>query len=526
MSWSTVLLYLSPVLFGLYFYVRHRQGYWARKGVPGPAPWFLFGNIVDLFRAGPKMEMIWLQRYGKVYGNYIGLAPVLTIAEPTLIKQVLISDFHYFINRREMRFDHEIWNKNLFLSENDAWKKIRSITSPTFTSGKLRGMNGMMSKCVQSLVRYLDKLVEKEEEGGAVMDTKEVIAGFTIDVIATTSFATETSANDDRSEKSPFVYHGMNFFRSSLFKLVFMFTMPKAVNHFFNLRLMFPADSFNYFRNLTQTIVEQRKLLIDSYVYEDELKGGGYDKLTATMEEETNTSAPSESNESAEKNNSKKTLNDLEIIAQCMIFFVAGFETTATTITNIIYELALNPEIQERLKTELESSLAGLQGPEHQDEYYETVNGKIPYLEAVIKEALRKYPPVARLDRRLGGDVPGGAYDLGGITLKKGQMIQVPTYAVHHCADFYPEPERYNPDRFMPENKHLLVPYTYLPFGSGPRNCVGMRFAYQEIKLCLAKIVPLFRFSPTPETPVPLVFNKGSLILAINSLPMKVERRV
>lgn len=145
-----------------------------------------------------------------------------------------------------------------------------------------------------------------------------------------------------------------------------MFTMPKAVNHFFNLRLMFPADSFNYFRNLTQTIVEQRKsgksngsskvvvqnkrndlvqLLIDSYVYEDELKGGGYDKLTATMEEgeldkkvmmafelnlffvlstETNTSAPSESNGNAEKNNNKKTLNDLEIIAQCMIFFVAG----------------------------------------------------------------------------------------------------------------------------------------------------------------------------------------------------------
>lgn len=120
------LLTFSPFFLHI-SYVRHRQGYWARKGVPGPPPWFLFGNIVDLFRAGPKMEMTWLQRYGKVYGNYIGLAPVLTIAEPTLIKQVLISDFHYFINRREMRFDHEIWNKNLFLSENDAWKKVMKV---------------------------------------------------------------------------------------------------------------------------------------------------------------------------------------------------------------------------------------------------------------------------------------------------------------------------------------------------------------------------------------------------------------
>src|SRR5699024_10074830 len=95
-------------------------------------------------------------------------------------------------------------------------------------------------------------------------------------------------------------------------------------------------------------------------------------------------------------------------------------------------------------------------------------------------------------------------YKLNGIQLEKDTHIDIAAYAVHHSAEYYPEPERFNPERFMPENKHLLVPYTYIPFGAGPRNCIGMRFAYQEIRLCLAKIIRDFRFSPAPDTKIPL----------------------
>src|SRR5699024_8877121 len=122
------------------------------------------------------------------------------------------------------------------------------------------------------------------------------------------------------------------------------------------------------------------------------------------------------------------------------------------------------------------------------NEYYEAVMNGIPYLEAVIKETLRKYPSVTQLTRHVGVD----NYKLNGIKLFKNQQVEIPVSAVHHCEDYYPEPDRFNPERFMPENKHLLVPYTYLPFGLGPRNCVGVRFAYQEIKLCLASIVQRF----------------------------------
>ena len=114
---------------------------------------------------------------------------------------------------------------------------------------------------------------------------------------------------------------------------------------------------------------------------------------------------------------------------------------------------------------------------------------------------------------------------LGGISLDKGVLIEIPTMAVHHNPDYYPEPERFNPDRFMPENKHLLVPYTFIPFAQGPRNCIGMRFAYQEVKLCLAKIVQRYHFHVTPKTPNKLVFTKGSPLMSATPFPIKVTRR-
>jgi len=150
--------------------------------------------------------MKWFHRYGKIYGVFNGNQPVLTILDHELIKQVLVKDFHLFVNRQKLTSTHEIWGRNLFNMESEDWKRVRAITSPSFTSGKLRGMNSLMNRCIDKLNAYLDNLCTK---GGGVLKTKEIVSGFTIDVIASTSFATETNANDDRSNKNMFVEHGM-----------------------------------------------------------------------------------------------------------------------------------------------------------------------------------------------------------------------------------------------------------------------------------------------------------------------------
>ncbi len=115
-----------------------------------------------------------------------------------------------------------------------------------------------------------------------------------------------------------------------------------------------------------------------------------------------------------------KTLNDTEIIAQCFLFFVAGFDTTATSIVNLLYILAKNPTVQEKLYQEIITNTANI-SDNHSTEYYDKVVNDLPYLEATIKETLRMYPPFTVLFRRVGTD----GYKLNGVLLPKDMLVEV-----------------------------------------------------------------------------------------------------
>ena len=115
----------------------------------------------------------------------------------------------------------------------------------------------------------------------------------------------------------------------------------------------------------------------------------------------------------------------------------------------------------------------------------------------VIDETLRMYPPGTRLERVANND-----YEYEGIKIKKGQIITVPIYVLHHDPDLYPNPEEFDPERFNDENKKLRDGIAFMAFGAGPRNCIGMRFALIEVKFLLATILSKFRFSTCSQTPV------------------------
>ncbi|XP_017462841.1 PREDICTED: cytochrome P450 3A12-like, partial [Rhagoletis zephyria] len=396
------------------------------------------------------------------------------------------------------------------------------------TTGKLRGMHPMMARCVDKLSDYLDSIIASKSQGA--LNIKEVMVGFAVDVIASTSFATDVNITD-RSSSNPFLFNAIRLFDFKVWRFALLFLLPDVVNRAIGNSIGLSDKRFNFFRDLARAIIKQRKeaklanggknkqrsdivqLMIDAYVYEDSLRDTSYAKLTASAENDDHHEAePQKSTNNS--TSSKKRLTENEIIAQCILVFAAGFETTATTTSNILYFLSLNPEIQDRLVEELNSSLKGVE--EDSAEYYEVVMNRSPYLEAVIKETLRISPPVGRLQRRVGVD----GYQLGGITLDKNIEVDISVLAVHRDPRYYPEPDRFNPDRFLPENKHLLTPYTFLVFGDGPRNCMGMRFAYQEIRLCLAKIVRRFAFERTPETVVPLNYDKIGFLTCKN-IPLK-----
>jgi len=178
--------------------------------------------------------------------------------------------------------------------------------------------------------------------------------------------------------------------------------------------------------------------------------------------------------------------------------------------------LALNHDIQQKLYEKIMSSLdsSGVVP-------YDTL-AKMPYLDAVISETLRKYPPAIVVNREASVD-----YELAntGIKLYNGQIVDIPVYAIHHSEEYYPNPDKFNPDRFLPENRDQIIPYTYLPFGAGPRNCIGMRFALTEAKLALVSILQKYRFSRSPKTEVPLSFTKSVILMQAKSIHVRIHKR-
>jgi len=143
-----------------------------------------------------------------------------------------------------------------------------------------------------------------------------------------------------------------------------------------------------------------------------------------------------------------------------------------------MFEFTHHPEAQEKLHQEVTKGLADID-PNNLNDYYEAImnSAKFPYLEAVLKETLRKYPIVPRLERRLDAD----DYELGGIKLERDTLIEVSAVAVHYDENNYPDPHSFNPDRFLPENKANINPYAYVPFGIGPRNCGKFLFYHDNI---------------------------------------------
>ena len=212
----------------------------------------------------------------------------------------------------------------------------------------------------------------------------------------------------------------------------------------------------------------------------------------------------------------KKGLTDNEILAQSWLFLLAGYETTSTGITFCFYELALNTDIQQKLYEELQTAV------DSSGQFDCEKLWKLEFLDAVIAETLRLYPPFLRIEREVKSD-----YQLGdtGITLNAGLLVHISIYAIHHSQEFFPEPEKFDPDRFMPGNKEKIIPYSYLPFAVGPRNCVAMRLAQMEMKVCIAHFVNKFRLSANSKTCVPPKFLTTTHMCTAEPLIVSINNR-
>uniref|UniRef100_T1GQ91 Cytochrome P450 n=1 Tax=Megaselia scalaris TaxID=36166 RepID=T1GQ91_MEGSC len=210
-------------------------------------------------------------------------------------------------------------------------------------------------------------------------------------------------------------------------------------------------------------------------------------------------------------------LNRGELAAQAFVFFLAGFETSSTTMGFLLYELALNPEIQEALRSEILTALEGNDG----QLTYEMLS-EIPLLDKVIMETLRKYPILHQLDRQALNDYPiSGTKHV----IEKGIRVIIPVDAIHYDPEIYPDPEKFDPERFTPEEIQKRHPMAWLPFGEGPRNCIGLRFGKMQVKIGLITLLKDYSFSVSDKTVIPIKINLEQFLLqSVGGIYLKVKK--
>lgn len=306
--------------------------------------------------------------------------------------------------------------------------------------------------------------------------------------------------------KDALVANGKRFFNLNPLKIITILAFPKKVLNVLNIRQPFKDDTFDFFVNFARAVVRARKEELAN-IENNSVKRADLVQLLidATVE--------GKGEEEFQNSTIKTTLTEDEIVAQCILFLAAGFETSAASLTFAIFELVNNFEVQEKLYQEVKDENIST----------DTILNDCPYLEAVLRETTRLYSPVVRLERRVGVE----NYCLKeGIILEKGTLVEIPPSALAHNPDYWPCPFTFDPERWMPENAHRLVhPYAYLPFGQGPRGCIGQRFALQEMKLVLARLVCRFRFSRTATTPAKLDFIIGIPMLSARPFEVAVSAR-
>ena len=206
-------------------------------------------------------------------------------------------------------------------------------------------------------------------------------------------------------------------------------------------------------------------------------------------------------------------LTDEEIVGQCVIFLFAGYETSSNTLAFITYYLATHQDVQNKLREEIQEAVKS-----NPDSTLYDLAHSIEYLDCVISEAQRLNPPLYQLSRECAKD-----YDIGGIHIPAGLEVIVPVYFLHHDPEAWPDPEKFDPERFRSPAKDTRHPYQFMPFGTGPRSCIGMRFALMEIKIALIRIFTKYKFVQSPETQVPLVIQSGASLSARDGVRVRVE---
>lgn len=483
-SFCTVLL--------CYWVARYQRQYWSSRGVEHVSFLHTLRNMARMYYM--PVHTIWQEIYrthGPVAGTFTMFTPTLMVADPLLLKEIMIRNFASFPNTEFIRqVGDPVLDNMLVALLNNEWRTTRKIVSPVFSTSKIKQMVVTANECAKDMIRNFAEAARK----GTPCDVKLVFGAYALDVTAQSTFSFKLDSH--RDVNNPFVLQAKRFFAADYnWRAFFSFQFPR-LSKMLGIRIFCP-DAVEYFSGLMTDLMQRRVV-------------GNKNEETDFVHLLTNAECKEEDG-LQQKDANKRGLTKNQVLAQAVLFFVAGYDTTTIAMSMAVYYLAQHKHIQERLIEEIEDVRKN-----QSDITYEVVMG-LEYLDAVCSEVLRMNPPVQMTYRTCVESTV-----LGNIAIDKGTFIRIPIFAIQHDEKFFVEPDVFDPDRFLGKNKEDVVPFSFLPFGEGPRQCIGMKFASMSFKLGLFHALSRFSFETCSETEIPPKYHPTILLL----LPYKVKLRV
>lgn len=416
------------------------------KRPPGPKPRFPIGNLP---LAGPDPLATfsgWAKEYGDIFYYRAAWIHVYFLNHPDLIEAVLVRNYQNFLKDHVVRKSRWFFGDGLLTNEGESWLRQRKLSAPAFHRERIASYAKIMTDYAGEM------LATWQDKDGGIRDLHQEMMQLTLRIVVRALFNVEPQQTETISR-----------------------VMNVLMRNTTGARMLLPPQ-FRYLP--TPAMIEFRRAVRQA----DETVYG----IIARRREAQSDSADLLSMLMQARDEDGGRMTDKQLRDEVMTFLLAGHETTALTLSWTWHLLGQNPEAEQKLHEELDRVLGGRE-PSFSD------LPSLPYAERVIKESMRLYPPAWGVARTVIKE-----FELGGYQIPAGANVVMSTWIMHRDPRYFADPERFDPDRWLPEKAQKLPKFAYFPFGGGPRQCIGAAFAMMEATILLATIAQQFQFRAEP----------------------------